>query len=164
MKTVLRRLLPFAALAAVLALPAALAYAAGNWVRVSVPYSSFSTDGGTKAVTIYKIPAGQKSVVEKVIQQVDKTFAGAGVASATVSVGKSGEADRYVPATNVLTGASTGYSNATLSTGPAIESGGTAITATLTVALDDGGVVNTSVLDAGKMTFLIEVAATPPGN
>lgn len=140
----------------------AIALAAENTVERRVRYSQFSTDGGTKSITIWT--SDSDVLINRVVMRRDTMFASrpdGSVANVTLSVGKSGDTTKYQAASEVIDGG-TGYANGSvITTGPGYEARNTAITITMITTLDDGGVVNTSNLTQGQATFIFYVSTLP---
>ena len=154
----------FLAVMCMAGLPGDATASAGNWVRVEASYSDFGLGAATTATsTLYRLPRAM--FVERVLMRLDTVFkrttrvdAGPNPNTATIKVGDGSTADKFVTATNVWQGATTGWGAGTTigSTNAAMSAAGT-IVATLTT--DE----NTSGVTQGKATFYILVSSVPPG-
>ncbi len=100
-------------------------------------------------------------VLKGVVLNVITDFSGGSVASCTLMVGKGGAENNMLAATNVFTGASNGYANATLGTGATA----------LQVFFNTGDVLDTRCttttddcvnLTAGAAQILVDIEAVPP--
>lgn len=127
----------------------------GQWVVKVVPYSKFDAGATTDTFTLYTTHGFES--IQCVIMRRDVDFSGGAISAYTISVGKSGSVTKYQSATNVFTGATTGDTNSTVTTGPGAEADGTAIIATATSTT-----ANVSAATAGQVTFWILVSSLPP--
>jgi len=166
MLTALRRLTVLAAIAALLVLPTPDANAGSyNVIKKELSYSQFAANtdaGGSLVGTLTVFTPASKMHVLSVWMQRRTVFAGVvdagpSVTAATISVGKSGSLTKYLAATNVFTGSSTGFNNATIGATEGVENSGTPIIATLTTTG-----ANTNVLTQGMVTVYIAVSSVPP--
>lgn len=74
-----------------------------KWIKIPVTFSTFSVAGLTNNVTIYSLPA--KAVIHSVFINAGTLFSGGLIATYTISIGIAGTLAKYMPATNVFTGA-----------------------------------------------------------
>ena len=74
----------------------------GQWVKVgsAIPYTSFQTASTTNSIALFTLAAGE--IVHAVKIKHSTAFAGGAIATCTLSVGKSGENDRYASAFSVM--------------------------------------------------------------
>lgn len=139
-----------------LALVATPAQATPNCKKAALTYAQFSAAATSKAVTIHTTSGREKIHSIELVNDVD--FAGTSITAYTIEVGKSGATTKYLPLTNVFTGAANGDANIVTATSHSTEAAGVAIIVT---ARSTGA--NLSAGTAGAVTILYCIETLPPG-
>jgi hypothetical protein len=118
----------------------------------------------TSAVYQFPVQVPNKSYILDVVSNLTAEFSGGAVATCTFEFGDAGDPDGYVPATNVFTGAGTGYKVTTVAgRGAYLNSAGTPLrypiftgARTVQVTIRTTG-ANTNALTAGAMTLQLGI-------
>lgn len=119
-------------------------------------------------VYAFPIQVPNKSYILDVVSNLTAEFSGGAVATCTFEFGDAGDPDGYVPATNVFTGAGTGYKVTTVAgRGAYLNSAGTPLrypiftgARTIQVTIRTTG-ANTNALTAGAMTLQLGIVTYP---
>lgn len=127
-----------------------------NWVKKTITYAQFDAAATTDTVEVYKTKAREK--IHAVVMVRDTDFAGTSITAYSVSIGKSGAVEKYLPNTDVFTGVSNGDANSIVAASNSVEASGVSVIATATSVG-----ANLSAGTAGKITVLILVSTLPPG-
>jgi hypothetical protein len=71
-----------------------------QWIKVTIPYTSFSTAATTNTISGYTLPAG--GIIHGIKVKHSTAFSGTSITGYTIKVGISGETDRYTSAFSVF--------------------------------------------------------------
>lgn len=123
-----------------------------NMVKKVIKFSDLSAAATSATATVH-IPSGYQ-MIGPAVMRCDVDFAGGAVSAATIAIGVSGTANKYLGATNVFTGVANTDASATVGSAFGVQAKGAAIIATLTTTSAD-----TDKLTAGQVTIWIPVAA-----
>lgn len=79
-----------------------------HWIKQVINYTDLAAAALTANFNLSQTVPDASYIVDCVFQ-LNTEFSGGAVASATIQIGDTGVSNRYIPATNVFTGAGTGY-------------------------------------------------------